>query len=355
MEQGRKVPEMKRNSKWNWLVTLTAIAIFSMFSTGNVQAWGPLCQTAIAQAAQHADGMPQITGTRNFVLESSMPKVFEYTDQSYANLSYDFTEVMADNVQGMTDFCQVLAWGSAQTAEKTGDALFLQVISANTLDRWVNELLCDSLLYSIESPFLGTAVAEVAVMPKLVSDATVEYTDTFGGEAIGGADAVLAAHFQAHVLIGEQAILDSVIFQNNAKALINGNDWTIAMNKSVENVVDYVISSTQPQTGANWLVSDASHWGTQLLGKIGSLLVATGDAAIANQHSMGVYSYRVDLLTDRVNEITLNYLYNVRRNMGENLTMRQLAGRLYDLMTEDVIEFGGGGAIPELGPFSLAE
>lgn len=343
---------MKRNNKWNWLVALTAIAIFSIFCTGNAQAWGPLAQTAIAQAAQSAEGMPPITETHNFAIETTMPKAFEYTNEAYANLSYDFTDIMADNVQGWTDYCQVLAWGAAQTAEKTGDALFLHRISENTLERWINELLCDSLLYCVDSPYYDSGLAEVAVMPKLVSDSTAEYTAIFGGDPISGLDTVLAANFQAHVLLGELAIIDSEIFQHNAKTTINVNDWINAMDSSVENVVEYVVNSTQPQTSSNWLASEATYWGAQLLGKIGTLLVATGDASISNRHQMGVYSYRVSLTTPRVNEITVTFLYNVSRNLNENLIVRQMARSLYNLMTEDVFTFSEAGPVPKVHPFS---
>lgn len=347
---------MKRNSKWNWLVALTAIAIFSIFSAGDAQAWGPLSHSAIAQAAQDTEGMPQTTHGPNFVSESTMPKVFEYTDQSYAKLSYDFTDIMADNVQGMTDYCQVLSWGASQTAEKVGDEQFLHDISRDTFERWVNELLCDSLLLSIESPYYGTGSAEVAVMPKLVSDATVEYTDSFEGAPISGMETVLAAHFQAHVLLGELAVINNENFQKNARRAIDTAAWVNAMDQSVAAAVEYVITSTQPQTGTNWMVGDASQWGSLLLGKIGSLLVATGDGSIANQHSLGIYSYRVDLTTERVNEITVTFLHNVSRNLSEHPIVRQMAVTLYNLMTEPEFGFSyGGEAPPSFGPYSLAE
>ncbi len=347
---------MKSNSKWNWLVALTAVAILSFCATGTAHAWGPLAQSAIAQAAQSADGMPPITATRNFVLETTMPKVFEYTRQSYANLSYDYSDILRDNVVGMTDYCQALAWGASQTAEKTGDSLFFHRISQNTYTRWVNELQADALLFCIDSPYYGTAVAEVAVMPKLVSDSSADYVAIFGGDAFGGNEAILAAYFQAHVLVGELAIVDSPIFQANANRQLDADNWVIAMDKSVANVAEYVVNNTKAQTAGNWLVGDASDYGAQLLGNIGSLLVATGDASIANQSHLGVYSYRVGLNTERVNEITVAYLYGASRNLSEHPILRRMAMTLYNLMTEDALGFNYAGPVPpEFGQYSLAE
>jgi hypothetical protein len=347
---------MKRNNKLNWLVVLSVVAIFSFFSTGSVQAWGPLAQSAIAQAVQDADGVPPATASRNFVIETTMPKAFEFTDQSYAKMSYDFTDIMSDHMQGYTDYCQVLAWGASQTAEKTGDHLFFQPTCRDTYERWVKELLCDALLFCVESPYYGTAVAEVAVMPKLMGDSSGEYVAVFGGDAISGSDAILAAHFQAHVLVGEMALVESPVFQDNAKRLINTGNWTIAMDRSVENAVEYVINSTQAASSSNWMVGDASDFGSQLLGKLGSLLVATGNASIANQSHLGVYSYRVGLNTDQVNEITVGFLYAVARNLGEHPVMRNMARSLYNLMTEDVLDFSHAGPLPaSFGEQSWAE
>ena len=265
-----------------------------------------------------------------------MPKAFEFTDQSYAKESYDFTDIMSDHLQGMTDYCQVLAWGASQTAEKTGDRLFFQPTSRDTYERWVNELLCDALLFCVESPYHGTAVAEVAVMPKLVSDSSIEYAVSYGSndQIISGIDVILAAHFQAHVLVGEMAVVGSPIFQDNARRLINTRDWNIAMDRSVENAVEYVINSTQAASGSNWVVGDASDYGSQLLGRLGNLLVATGDASIANQSHLGVYSYRVGLNSDQVTVITVQFLHDVARNLGEHPVTRNMARSLYDLMTE---------------------
>ncbi len=327
---------MKRNNKLNWLVVLSVVAIFSFFSTGSVQAWGPLAQSAIAQAVQDADGVPPATASRNFVIETTMPKAFEFTDQSYAKESYDFTDIMSDHQQGMTDYCQVLAWGASQTAEKTGDHLFFQPTSRDTYERWVNELLCDALLFCVESPYHGTAVAEVAVMPKLVSDSSIEYAVSYGSndQIFSGMDVILAAHFHAHVLVGEMAVVGSPIFQDNARRLINTRDWNIAMDRSVENAVEYVINSTQAASGSNWMVGDASDYGSQLLGRLGNLLVATGDASIANQSHLGVYSYRVGLNSDQVTVITVQFLHDVARNLGEHPVTRNMARSLYNLMTE---------------------
>ena len=327
---------MKRNNKLNWLVVLSVVAIFSFFSTGSVQAWGPLAQSAIAQAVQDADGVPPATASRNFVIETTMPKAFEFTDLAYAKESYDFTDIMSDHLQGMTDYCQVLAWGASQTAEKTGDRLFFQPTSRDTCERWVNELLCDALLFCVESPYHGTAVAEVAVMPKLVSDSSIEYAISYGSndQIISGMEVILAAHFQAHVLVGEMAVVGSPVFQDNARRLINTGDWTIAMDRSVENAVEYVINSTQAASGSNWMVGDASDYGSQLLGRLGNLLVATGDASIANQSHLGVYSYRVGLNSDQVTVITVQFLHDVARNLGEHPVTRNMARSLYNLMTE---------------------
>ncbi len=347
---------MKNKSKWNWLVVLTAVAIFSIFSTGNSIAWGPLAQSAIAQVVQDADGLPPAALSRNFVIETTMPKAFEFTNLAYAKESYDYTEIMADHLQGMTQYCQLLAWGASQTAEKTGDNQFFIPNSRDTYERWVNELLCDALLYCVDSPYYGTAVATVAVMPKLVSDSAVEYTAIYGGTPFSGQEAILSASFQAHVLIGELAIVDSDIFQGNARRLINTNDWLLAMDNSVENAVEFVINSTQAASGSNWFVGNASEYGAQLLGKIGSLLVATGDASIVNQNNLGVYSYRAALNTDRVNGITIEYLYNVSRNLNEHPIMRRMAHHLHSLMTEDLPDFSYGGPVqPGFGPQSWAE
>jgi hypothetical protein len=327
------------NKKMNWLVTLTAIVIFSFFSTGTVQAWGPLAQSAIAQAASDADGMPPITANRNFVIEATMPKVFEYTDHAYAKLSYDFTDIMADNVHGMTDYCQMLSWGASQSAEKTGDFVFFHRISVNTFERWVNELFSDALLFAIDSPYYNTARSEVAVMPKLVSDTSVEYTDAFGGDSIRGLETVGAAYYQSFVLIGEMAVINNENFQANAKRNLNTAQWMMAMGSSVDSAVEFVIDSTQAQTSNNWFVSNANDYGARLLHKIGSILVATGDAAVSGHHQVGVYYYRSQLVSPRVNEITLDFLYGVSRDLDEDPIMRHLAVTLYDLMTINEIDF----------------
>lgn len=351
------VPEMKCISKLNWMVALTAVAIFSFFATGNAYAWGPLAQSSIAQAAQNADGMPPATDNRNFVMETTMPKVFEYTGQSYATVSYDYTDIMGDNLHGINDFCQMLAWGSAQTAEKTGDNLFFHQISQTSYDRWINELLSDALLFCIESPYHGTARAEVAVSPKLVSDTTTLYTAIYGGEYIGGRDTILAAYNQALVLVGELAIIDSPVFQQNARTMLDTSDWVIAMDKSVVNVVEYAVNSTQAQSSGNWVVGEGSEYGSRLLSKLGALLVATADAQIAPRNNMGIYSYRVCLNSARVNEITMTYLYSLARNLHEHPIIRQLARSLYDLMDEDTFGSGYVGPVPpgEFGARTFSE
>lgn len=347
---------MKNKSKWNWLVVLTAVAIFSIFSTGSTMAWGPLAQSAIAQAVQDADGVPPAALSRNFVIETTMPKVFEFTDLSYAKESYDYTDIMSDHLSGMTDYCQLLAWGASQTAEKTGDNQFFIPNSRDTYERWVNELLCDALLYCVDSPYAGTAVATVAVMPKLVSDSSAEYTAIYGGTSFSGQETILRAHFEAHVLIGELALVDSTIFQGNALRLIDKNAWVLAMDNSVESAVEFVINSTQAASGSGWFVGNASEYGAQLLGKIGSLLVATGDASIVNLNQQGVYSYRARLNTDQVNGITIEYLYNVSRNLNEHPIMRRMAHHLHSLMTEDLPDFSYGGPVQHgFGPQSWAE
>jgi hypothetical protein len=347
---------MKRNSKWNWLMALTAVAILSFFAAGNSYAWGPLAQSAIAQVVQRADGMPPATASRNFVIETTMPKVFEYTSQSYANLSYDYTDVMIDNLHGMNDYCQALAWGVSQTAEKTGDNVFFHRNSPNAYARWLNELLCEALLTSIESPYQGTGLAEVAVMAKLVSDTSADYTAIFGGDSFSGQEAILAASLQANVLVGELAVVDSPIFQGNAKRIIDVNNWVIAMDKSVADAVEYAVNSTQAASVGNWMVGDASDYGAQLLGRIGSLLVATGDASIAAQHNQGLYSYRVSLNTDRVNEITVQYLFNISRDLDEHPILRHMASSLHNLMTEDTLDFSFVGQKPAgFGQHSFTE
>lgn len=326
------------NRKWNWLVTLTAIAIFSFFSTGTVQAWGPLAQSAIAQAASEVDGMPPITANRNFVIEATMPKVFEYTDHAYAKLSYDFTDIMADNVHGMTDYCQMLAWGASQSAEKTGDAVFFHRISANSFERWVNELFSEALLFAIDSPYYNTARSEVAVQPKLVSDTSIEYTDAFGGDSIRGLETVEAAYFQAVTLIGELAIIDNENFQANAKRNLNTSLWMVAMASSVDSAAEFAMESTQAQTSNNWFVANANDYGARLLNKIGSILLATGDAAVSGNHQTGVYYYRSQLVSPRVNEITLSFLHDTAFDLDEDPIMRHLAVTLYDLMTINDID-----------------
>jgi len=323
---------MKSNSKWNWMVALAVVAIFT-FTTGNALAWGPLAQSAIANEVQNTQGVPMATSSPFFVIESTMPKVFEYSDSSYANLSYDYTDIMMDNLHGPNHFCQALAWGTAVTAEKTGDENLFYNISANTYERWFHELMCDAILRDGDTNY--QTIAQVAVMPKLVSDASDQYVAIYGGDAIGGLDAVLSAHFQANVLIGELAVFTSEAFNTNSKQIINSADLVLAMDKSVENAVDFVINSTQAGTQSDWLVGDASAYGSQLLGKIGNLLVATGDAVIASQNSQGIYYYRVDLASARVNEITTTFLANLARDLREDPIMRYMARTLLDLMTEE--------------------
>lgn len=325
---------MKSNSKWNWMVALTAVAIFT-FAAGNALAWGPLAQSAIANATQDAPGMPMAATSPFFVIETTMPKVFEFTDSSYANLSYDYTDIMMDHLAGPNQFCQALAWGSALTAEKTGDDQLFHDISANSYERWFNELMCDAILHNTYTPYQGTTVAQVAVMPKLVSDSAAEYVSIYGGDPISGSEAIIGAHFQANVLIGELAVFTSDTFTTNAGKAIDSADLIVAMDESVENAVDYVLNSTQAATQSDWLVGDASAYGAHLLGKIGTILVATGDAAIAAQTHQGIYYYRVDLVTDRVNEITTTFLADLSRDLGEDPIMRYMARTLLDLMTQE--------------------
>jgi len=324
---------MKSNSKWNWLVVFSAVAVFSFLVTGNVHAWGPFSQNAIAQTAQQAPGVPAAIGNDLFVYESTMPKAYENTDQDYAATSYNFSDFLFNNLQGMTEYCQALSWGSAQTAEKAGDYLFFNDNSYDNLDRWFNELFCDALLLCVESPYYGMSTNTTAVLPKMVSDASIVYAKEYGDPPFSGIQAVLNAHDYAFVMVGEMVVIEDPQFQANAQHQININDWRSAMNGSVNSCVEYLVNSTQAQSEPVFIPQDVDNLGAVLLSKIGSFLVATGDAAIAAQRELGVYHYRMDLSTSRCNVLTIEFLRETSENEEEDPTMRLMAGRLLELMT----------------------
>jgi hypothetical protein len=331
---------MKRKRFIECLYPLALFVVLGLIACNPVSAWGPFSHGVIAGAAAETRGMPSAAMGPDYIHQVTTPKALEYTELSYAEFSYNFSQTLISLAGSDDDMTQALAWGSFQTAERSGDSQLFHTLSQNTYQRWLDEILCDALLFSwVDSRWHGLVDnAGVAVRPKLVSDASGVYTAQFGGMPFGGLEALTRTHFQATVMVGEMAVIQNPLVHWRAITRIDIADWDRAMEHSVAAVADYAINGTRGGENNNWMVGNAQDYGSQLLGKLGSTLVATGDATISVSSRDGVWSYRFELTTDRVNEITVTFLGNVARNLDEHPTIRFLARSLYNMMTAQRID-----------------
>jgi hypothetical protein len=332
----RKGHKMKTKRFIECVVPLAVCLIIGLSASNPAWAWGPFSHGVIAGEASETRGMPAAATGLDFMHQASTPKVLEYTNLGYAQRSYDFSQYLSDLARTQADETQALAWGSYQTAERAGDIELFHQISQSAYQRWLDEILCDALLFSwVDSPWTRHVDdVAVAVRPKLVSDASKVYTTRFGGMPFSGLDALARAHFQAVVMVGELAVIRNPLVQEKAVSAIDLNQWRQAMAQSVDNVTAYAISGSRSRADDNWFVGDADDYGTRLLGKLGSILLATGDVSISvSRNNDGVWTYRFLVTSDQVNDVTVSFLRDISRRLDEDPIMRHLAQRLYDMMT----------------------
>lgn len=331
---------MTRESARKWLIVVVALPLLSALAGLPAVAWGPYTQAVIADRAAEALGTPNGTEGPDFINTAVVAKGWEYTDRAYVKLDPAFTHTMAKFGSAATCLPQVLAWGSTQAAEKTGDEIFF-IMAAHPYDRWLLELMVDaSLMNSTSEQGTGDILETlgVACRPGLLAGTSKLYCGTRSPAAPFSAQhALQRAEMQALAMIAEQVVITDEHFQANAKTVAPVSRFEGAVSASVSAAIDYIAFGILEQPDvAGEIGSDIDDYPAVLLSKAGSVLCAYGDAVFDLTVVDGVARYKIDIVTGRCNEILRNHLKDVAAGENEHPALRQLAQMLLDAMTPEI-------------------
>ena len=331
---------MTRNIDISQVVLLVALLLITTMVSLPAAAWGPNAQAVIAEESAMAVGQPKGTGSPEFVSTTVMAKAFEYTDRAYVKLDPMFTVTMGKFGGSGTTLPQILAWGTAQVSEASGDrALFNSAPSP--WERWLLELMVDANLMngSWEPDYSHITGAQgVSCRTELLAGTSKVYCQGRKFSApFSPAHALARAELRALGMIAEQVVIADPDFQVNAARAVPPRVYRPALDASVAAVASYLAFGH----GGGGQNADEAHsfpvWDAPLtlMGKLGNILVASGDAVLERTDIDGVTSFRIAIITNRCNSIARDFLEFTANNPDEDPTIRQLARMLLDAMQPD--------------------
>jgi len=329
---------MTRKIETKHLFLVATLFLITALASLPVAAWGPYAQAVIAEGAAEALGSPKGTGTPDFVDTVVTPKGFEYTDRAYVKLDPAFTMTMNKLGGSGPGLTQVLAWGTAQVSEATGDrGLFDSAESP--WERWLLELMVDaSLMHGAWEPDYSHILRSqgVACRTALLAGTTKVYCQNRKGKApFSSIYACQRAELRALAMLADQVIIADEQFQANSFRLAPPYLYSEALNDSVAAAVSFIVfGHGEPNPGGivPRSISDAP---LQLMGKLGSILIANDDAFVGFTETDGVARFSIGILTERCNSIARTFLQDTADNVDEDPTMRLLAEMLVAAMSPD--------------------
>jgi hypothetical protein len=333
---------MTRNIENNHFFLVSALFLITVLASVPAAAWGPYAQAVIAEESAATLGQPKGTGGPVYLDTSVAPKAFEYSDRAYVKLDPAFTVAM-DKLGGRgVTLPQILAWGTAQVSEASGDrALF--GAAPSPWERWLLELMVDAnLMHGRWEPDYSHILGGqgVSCRTELLAGASKLYCQGRKLSApFSRAHALQRAEMQAFAMLSEQVIIADPHFQANAARVVPPRIYQPALDESVAAATAYLAfghggggQTADAGGGHSFPVYDAP---LILLSKLGNILVTTNDAAISCTEVDGVTSFRFSIVTSRCNTIARDFLEDTADNPNEVLTIRSLARMLLDAMQPD--------------------